>query len=265
MSAVSGVDRPGAATGSRSFRTRRHGGPGGRSRADARRARGARGRPRRAVSQPAARDPHARVAGTLVPRDRGAARPDRRRGRDASLPRTPLAGPQARPLARPDLGTLGSLGAWAKSLFAGTAAKVAATAAVVAGIAVATPAVRHELGSGKSHASKPAAAVLQRSVVRAPDPRPPAITRARPAKKTRTTGQKGHVRGTVPRTGPKRTPPPGSQPAGEAPPAPPGPVPPAVRVPPVHLPDPPQLPVQLPQLPPVNVPGAPPLPPLPLP
>jgi RNA polymerase sigma-70 factor (ECF subfamily) len=161
-------------------------------------------------------------------------------------------------------GTLGSLGAWAKSLFAGTAAKVAATAAVVAGIAVATPAVQHELGSGKTHASKPAAAT-HRAVVRAPEPRPPTITGTRPAKKARTTGRKGHVRGTVPRTGPKRTPPPGSQPAGEAPPAPPGPVPPAVKVPPVHLPDPPQLPVQLPQLPPVSVPGAPPLPPLPLP
>src|ERR1043166_6832344 len=48
-------------------------------------------------------------------------------------------------------GTLGSLGAWAKSLFAGAAAKVAATAAAVAGTAGAAPAVQNGLGSGKRH------------------------------------------------------------------------------------------------------------------
>src|ERR1051326_6500767 len=47
-------------------------------------------------------------------------------------------------------GSPGTAGAWAKSLFGGATAKVAATAAVVAGIAVATPAVRHDLGASAS-------------------------------------------------------------------------------------------------------------------
>jgi RNA polymerase sigma-70 factor (ECF subfamily) len=162
------------------------------------------------------------------------------------------------------LGTLGSLGAWGKSILGGSAAKVAATAAVVAGIAVATPAVRHDLGSSGSHPSR--AAVAAPVVVQTPDSRPRAVTQAKPAK-TRTTVRKGHVQGTVPRTGPKRTRPAGSQgapAATQAPAAPPAL--PAVHVPPVHVPDPPQLPVQLPPappLPPVSVPGGvPPLPPL---
>jgi RNA polymerase sigma-70 factor, ECF subfamily len=158
---------------------------------------------------------------------------------------------------------LGSLGAWAKSLFAGTAAKVAVTAAVVAGIAVATPAVRKELDSRPAHASKPTP-VSPSAVVRAPDPRAPATV---PAKR-RTTHRalrKGHVRGTIPRTGPKR-PPAAAPPAGgdkqQAPPA----APPAeVHPPPVQVPDPPPLPVQLPPPPPlpVQLPPVPPLPPLP--
>jgi RNA polymerase sigma-70 factor (ECF subfamily) len=170
-------------------------------------------------------------------------------------------------------GTLGTIGAWAKSLFGGAAAKVAATAVVVAGIAAATPAVRHELRS-ESRApspSHPAAAAL----VRAPDPRPRAAV---PAKRVtgRHTVRKGHVRGTVPRTSPKRTPPVGSPPAADAPPPPSSkvaPPPPSnVRLPPVQAPDPAQLPVQLPPLPPLppisvpsGVPPLPPLPPLPLP
>jgi hypothetical protein len=169
---------------------------------------------------------------------------------------------------------LGSLGAWAKSLFAGTAAKVAATAAVVAGIAVATPAVEKELTSRPADAPKPAV-VLPSAVVQTPDPRPPATAPAK-HRTTRHAVRKGHVPGTVPRTGPKGTPP-ASPPAGggtqQAPPvAPPaGLQPPPVQVPPppplpVQLPPPPPLPVQLPPLPPLpplNPPDLPPLPPLP--
>jgi RNA polymerase sigma-70 factor (ECF subfamily) len=169
--------------------------------------------------------------------------------------------------------SLGTAGAWAKSLFGGAAAKIAATAVVAAGIAAATPAVRHELG-WSSHSTARSHKVAA-PPVQAPDPRPPA---AAPAKRTTAhhTARKGHVRGAVPRTGPKRTPPAGSPPAADTPPAPPSqvapPPPPNVQVPPVQVPDPPQLPVQLPPappLPPVNVPGGvpplPPLPPLPLP
>ena len=167
-------------------------------------------------------------------------------------------------------GNVGSLGAWGKSVLGGSAAKVAATAAVVAGLAAATPAVRHELGSvhRAARSSSPAAAV-----VRTPDPRPTAVTQAEPPKRSTTTAHKRHVRGTVPRTGRKGTAPGAAAAASVSPPAPP-PTPPGsgpggVNVPPVQVPDPPQLPVQLPpapQLPPVSVPGGvPPLPPLPLP
>jgi RNA polymerase sigma-70 factor, ECF subfamily len=160
-------------------------------------------------------------------------------------------------------GSLGSAGAWGKSLLGGTAAKVAATAVVVAGVAAATPTARHELrSSGRAAPSLPAAV----EPVRAPDPRPAA---AEPVRRTiKRTVRKGHVRGTVPRTGPRRTPAAGAQLVSDEPPAAPPsrtPPPPAVRVPPVQAPGPPQLPVQLPPpppLPPVSVPGAPPLPPL---
>ena len=157
-------------------------------------------------------------------------------------------------------GTLGSLAAWGKSLFAGTAAKVALTAAVVAGIAVATPAVRKELALRPADASKPAA-LSPGAVVQAPDPRPPA---AAPVKH-RTAHhavRKGHVPGTVPRTRPKGTPP-AAPPAGagahQSPPAAP---PVDVQPPPLHLPPPPPLPIQLPPPPPLPV-QLPPLPPLP--
>ena len=157
-------------------------------------------------------------------------------------------------------GNVGSIGAWSKSVLGGSAAKVAATAALVAGVAAATPVARHELRSA-SPATRPPVAVRD-TAVRTP-PRPAAVTQATRVK-TRTTGRKGHVPGTVPRTGPKGTPPAGSQAAAVVPQAPPAPaaVPPA---PPVQLPAPPQLPVQVPPappLPPVSVPGVPPLPPL---
>ena len=161
-------------------------------------------------------------------------------------------------------GNVGSIGAWSKSVLGGSAAKVAATAALVAGVAAATPAVRHELRSASPATRPPVAA--RGTAVRTPDPRRPAVMRAKPVKR-RTTVRKGRVRGTVPRTGPKGTPPAGSQAAAGAPQAPPAPAaaPPAPPVPPVQLPAPPQLPVQLPPappLPPVSVPGVPPLPPL---
>jgi len=163
-------------------------------------------------------------------------------------------------------GNVGSIGAWSKSILGGSAAKVAATAALVAGVAAATPAARHELRSASPATRPPAAA--RDAAVRTPDSRPPAVTRATPVTtKARTAGRKSHVRGAVPRTGPKGTPPVGSPAAAGAPQAPPAPAaaPPAPPVPPVQLPAPPQLPVQLPPappLPPVSVPDVPPLPPL---
>src|SRR6266542_3854269 len=99
-------------------------------------------------------------------------------------------------------GNIGSIGAWSNSALGGSASKVAATAALVAGVAAATPAAQHELRSASPATRPPAAA--QDAAVRTPDPRPPAVTRATPVK-TRTTGRKSQVRGTVPRTGPKGT------------------------------------------------------------
>jgi hypothetical protein len=168
-------------------------------------------------------------------------------------------------------GSIGTAGAWAKSLFGG-----AASAVVVAGIAVATPAVRHDLGKPSSTKTAVASAAVP-----TPEPRSQSVTQARPApapaKSRAATVRKQHVRGTAPRTRPKRTPPAPAPPAAQAPPqshgAPPPRPPPNVQVPPVAPPAPPQLPVQLPidlpPLPPINVPGGvpplPPLPPLPLP
>jgi RNA polymerase sigma factor (sigma-70 family) len=167
-------------------------------------------------------------------------------------------------------GSLGTAGAWAKSLFGGATSKVAATAAVVAGLAVATPAVRHDLGA------TPSKAAVASAVVPTAEPRSPSVTRAKPvppAKARPTTVRKRHVRGTVTRARPKRTPPAVAPPAAQAPAAhgaPPPPPPPSVQVPPVQPPDlPVQLPIDLPPLPPlppINVPGGvPPLPPLPVP
>src|SRR5256885_28632 len=55
-------------------------------------------------------------------------------------------------------GNVGSIGAWSKSILGGSAAKVAATAALVAGVAAATPAARHELRSASPATRPPAAA-----------------------------------------------------------------------------------------------------------
>src|SRR5437773_5136723 len=93
-----------------------------------------------------------------------------------------------------------SIAAWGKSALGGAAAKIAATAVVVAGIAAATPVVQHELGSGTRAEGPSQPAGAQDAAVRAPDPRPRAVTRANPAK-ARTTVRKGRVPGTVPRTG----------------------------------------------------------------
>ena len=74
---------------------------------------------------------------------------------------------------------VGSIGAWSKSVLGGSAAKVAATAALVAGVAAATPVARHELRSA-STATRPPVAVRD-TAVRTPDPRLAAVTRATPA------------------------------------------------------------------------------------
>src|SRR5213596_1586654 len=55
-------------------------------------------------------------------------------------------------------GNVGSIGAWSKSILGGSAAKVAATAALVAGVAAATPAARHELRSASPATRPPVAA-----------------------------------------------------------------------------------------------------------
>src|SRR2546423_10188999 len=68
---------------------------------------------------------------------------------------------------------LGSLGTWAKSFGGGAVAKVAATAAVVATVAAATPAVRHAFAPAGS------APRQQRTLQRASMPAVPAIAPAR--------------------------------------------------------------------------------------
>src|SRR5204863_5984206 len=128
--------------------------------------------------------------------------------------------------------SVGSLLPWGKSLFGGAAAKLAATAAVVATVAAATPAVRHALipAAGKPHHQQPrsqrASAPTLPDVVPAAPPRHgshrPVRTSARPSSPANR-----HVRGTVPRTRPEATP----APISTKPTAPPVAAPPAVAPP----------------------------------
>jgi RNA polymerase sigma-70 factor (ECF subfamily) len=165
--------------------------------------------------------------------------------------------------------SLGSLAAWGKSLGLGGAAKVAATAAVVASVAAATPAVRHALVPA---GSKPRPRSHQPSTPSAPATQAGHRASAKPTANAAhpKTVSKGHVRGTVPRTRPERTmtPAPTSTPApttGTAPPPPAtttpppaAPAPPAL--PPVSTPKTPALPVQVPPPPPLPTVTTPPLP-----
>jgi RNA polymerase sigma-70 factor (ECF subfamily) len=158
--------------------------------------------------------------------------------------------------------SLGSLVAWGKSLGFGGAAKVAATAAVVASVAAATPAVRHAFvptgsrpqpRSHHSAPSAPATTATHRAQAK------PTRTPARPS-----TVAKGHVRGTVPRTRPERTVAPARAPTtatAPLPPAtPPDAAPPPPALPPVSTPKTPPLPVQTPPPPPLPTVTTPPLP-----
>jgi RNA polymerase sigma-70 factor, ECF subfamily len=163
--------------------------------------------------------------------------------------------------------SLGSLATWGKSLGLGGAAKVAATAAVVATVAAVTPAARHALVPS---ASRP----LPRSQHSAPSaasaPTPTAGRRT-PVKPERTPPRpnavaKRHVQGTVPRTRPDRTLTPSPSPApttATAPPppaAPPPAAPPPPALPPVSTPKIPEPPVQAPPPPPLPTVTTPPLP-----
>ena len=154
---------------------------------------------------------------------------------------------------------LGSLATWAKSFGGGAVAKVAATAAVVATVAAATPALRHALvpassrtrrpPPARSHA-KPSVAVQHRSATTMPSRRPSSPSnQAKRHALVPVTGT-GTVAVTVPRNRPERTllPAPATTTAPAPTVAPPAAPPPAV--PPVSTPKTPTLPVQLPPAPP---------------
>ena len=160
---------------------------------------------------------------------------------------------------------LGSLATWAKSFGGGAVAKVAATAAVVATVAAATPAVRHAFVRAGSAPRQQR--TLQRQTTSAPAAigavhhvsRAAATANARkPARPSAPV--KGHVQGTVPRTRPERTllPAPSTATAPAPPSAPPVAPPPVV--PPVSAPKTPAPPVQVPPPPPLPTVTTPPLP-----
>jgi RNA polymerase sigma-70 factor (ECF subfamily) len=162
------------------------------------------------------------------------------------------------------VGSFGSLAAWIKSLLGGAAAKVAATAVVVAAVTVATPGLRHQVQG--AFASTPKA---QQAAVRAAQPvvasHTSAAKKAARAKVHRairaktnhqasghTVRSSAHARGLS--TVSQATPPPAAAP----PPAPALTPPPAPALPPV----PPVPPVNPPSLPGVPLPPLPPPPPL---
>jgi RNA polymerase sigma-70 factor, ECF subfamily len=157
--------------------------------------------------------------------------------------------------------SLGSLAAWGKSLGLGGAAKVAATAAVVASVAAAMPAVRHALvpasAKPKSHAPAPAKQLgaAHRAAPATPPSRPPTHPTTRP---------KGHapvtVTVTVTRDPPERTLVPAPATATAPAPPPPSVAPPPPALPPVSTPKTPPLPVQPPPPPPLPTVTTPPLP-----
>jgi len=166
------------------------------------------------------------------------------------------------------LGNLGSLAAWAKSLFGGAAAKLAATAAVIVVVSAADPALRHQIQG--AFASTPNARPAQVTRTHAPaghraaskrhTAKPAAHGTARHARRgtTRSTGltvsHATHPGRTVVPTPPPAAPPP----PAPAPPPPPGGigVPPPPNLPPV--PPLPPLP-PLPPAPPITLPPVPPV------
>jgi RNA polymerase sigma factor (sigma-70 family) len=165
---------------------------------------------------------------------------------------------------------LGGALTWGKSLFGGAAAKIAATAVVVAGVAVATPAMRHDLAQAliltKHHPARPSSPASSPTHLSARVPvagaRDDAVlltgtkklrNRAHVVQPPTSTGQPPSGTGLPPVSPPATAPPPPQPPAPPAPPAQP---------PPPTLPPPPTIP-PLPTPPPVSVPPVPPLPPLP--
>src|SRR5919201_3929742 len=154
---------------------------------------------------------------------------------------------------------VGSLTTWGKSLFGGAAAKLDATAAVVAKVEAATPAVRHALVPATAPRHQQPA---QHSAATRPAS-PSAVTSPRggPAKPVRKTGRpSAPTKGPTPGTDAVRRPeePPASAPTtATAPPPPPPPAaasspppPPPPALPTVSAPPPPALPVQTPPTPP---------------
>jgi RNA polymerase sigma-70 factor, ECF subfamily len=160
---------------------------------------------------------------------------------------------------------LGSLAAWGKSLFGGATANVAATAAVVAVVTVATPALRHQLQSAIASAEPaPHSAVIQpahhpQKVAAKARRKRAAHRHARPAHASRRLKVRAVKSGggagalTTREAPPPQTPPPGPAP---------GPPPPPISPPKINLPPVPPLP-PLPPAPPV-IPQLPPVPPPPL-
>jgi RNA polymerase sigma factor (sigma-70 family) len=158
---------------------------------------------------------------------------------------------------------LGSLVAWGKSLLGGAALKIAAaTLVVAAGVAVATPSLRHQVAVGGSQgsgpASTPAPATLQPPVAAGAVAWPSNSFEASPEHQAaRPAGRTAQARGPAPAAAP-----PGTHPGAVPVPVPgsvPGPA--TGGVPqslPVTVPPPPSLPVN------VEVPPVPPVPPIPL-
>jgi len=157
---------------------------------------------------------------------------------------------------------VGSALTWGKSLFGGAAAKIAATALVIAGVAVATPAVRHDLSQAltltKHHPARPTSPAS--SPVHPSAKVPVAGAREDAVLLTGTKKLRNRVHVVQPPAGTGLPPvsPPTTAPPPPQPPAPPAP--PALPPPPT-LPPPPEMP-PLPKPPPVSLPPAPPLPPL---
>jgi RNA polymerase sigma-70 factor, ECF subfamily len=156
-----------------------------------------------------------------------------------------------------------SLAAWGKSLGLGGAAKVAATAAVVASIAAATPAVRHALvpasARPKPHAPAPAKQLVlaHRAVPATRRSRLPTRPSTRPKGNAPVT-----VSVTVTRDRHERAfaPAPATATTQAPPPAPPPAAPPPPALPTVSTPKTPPLPVQPPPPPPLPTVTTPPLP-----
>jgi len=171
------------------------------------------------------------------------------------------------------LGNLGSLAAWAKSLFGGAAAKLAATAAVIVVVSAADPALREQIKGAfastpptrHAQATRPQTAAKHQAVAQTHAAKQVVHRKAHPVRRATTTGSTRSTGLTVRHTTPPgRTVVPAPPPAAPPPPAPAPPPPPGG----LGIPPPPQLPPvpplpplpPLPPAPPINLPPPPPLP-----